>query len=131
MSERRGAVRVVKTKEFARFARRERIADDRLCEAVERAERGLVDADFGGGLIKQRVARPGQGRSGGYRTIHRLAIRQRCIFVHGFAKSAKAGLTRDELEVYRKLASLLLSYAVEAIEKAVAGKELVEVACDA
>jgi hypothetical protein len=124
-------VRVFKTKEFARFARRERIPDDRLCEAVERAERGLVDADLGGGVIKQRVARPGQGRSGGYRTIIAWRISQRCIFVHGFAKSAKADLTTDELEVYRKLASLLLIYDGEAIEKAVAGKELVEVVCDA
>jgi len=39
--------------------------DDRLCEAVERAESGLIDANLGGGLIKQRVARLGQGRSGG------------------------------------------------------------------
>ena len=123
-------MRIFKTKEFARFARRERIADDRLCEAVERAERGLVGADLGGGLIKQRVARRGQGRSGGYRTIIAWRIRQRCIFVHGFAKSAKADLTTDELEVYRKLATLLLRYDDEAIEKAVAGKELVEVMCD-
>jgi hypothetical protein len=58
-------VRIFKTKLFARFARRERIADASLREAVERAGRGLVDADLGGGLIKQRVAREGQGRSGG------------------------------------------------------------------
>jgi hypothetical protein len=50
---------VFKTKEFERFARRERIT-------VHRAQRGLVDADLGGGLIKQRVPRAGQGRSGGY-----------------------------------------------------------------
>jgi hypothetical protein len=124
-------VRVFKTKELARFARRERIADDRLSEAVERAERGVVDADLGGGLIKQRVARPGQGRSGGYRTIIVWRIRQGCIFVHDFAKSGKADLTPDELEVYRKFAALLLRYDDEALEKAVAGKELVEVMCDA
>ena len=123
-------MRVFKTKEFARFARRERIADDQLCEAVKRAERGLIDADLGGGLIKQRVARPGQGRSGGYRTIIVWRIRQRCIFVHGFAKSGKADLTPDELEVYRKFAALLLGYDDKAVERALAGKELVEVMCD-
>lgn len=37
---------------FARFARREKGDDERLCEAADRAERGLVDADLGGGLIK-------------------------------------------------------------------------------
>jgi hypothetical protein len=60
-------MRIFKTKEFTRFARRERIADEALCDAIERAESGLIDADLGGNLIKQRVARPGQGRSGGHR----------------------------------------------------------------
>jgi hypothetical protein len=62
-------VRIFKTKWLARYARRERIADHNLSEAIERAERGLIDADLGGGIIKQRVARSGQGRSGGYRTL--------------------------------------------------------------
>lgn len=61
------SLRILKTKWFVRFVRRERISDSSLCEAVRRAQRGLVDADLGGGVIKQRVARPGQGRSGGYR----------------------------------------------------------------
>lgn len=45
------------------------MADSALIEAILRAERGLVDADLGGGVIKQRVASTGQGRSGGYRTL--------------------------------------------------------------
>jgi hypothetical protein len=57
-------VRIFKLKTLARFTRRERIGDVSLCEAIEHAERGLVDADLGGGLIKQRVARAGQGRAG-------------------------------------------------------------------
>jgi hypothetical protein len=62
-------MRVFKTRDFARFARKEGIDDARLCEAIERAERGLIDDDLGGGVIMQRVARPGKGRSGGYRTL--------------------------------------------------------------
>jgi hypothetical protein len=62
-------VRVFKTKAFARFARAQRMSDGSLGEAIRRAERGLIDADLGGGVIKQRVARPGQGRSGGYRVL--------------------------------------------------------------
>ena len=50
-------MRVFKTKWFVRFARREEISDKALREAVERAEHGLIDADLGGGLIKQRVAK--------------------------------------------------------------------------
>jgi len=62
-------MRVFMTKPFVRFASRERIADEELCEAVRRAERGLIDADLGGGVIKQRLARAGQGKSGGFRSI--------------------------------------------------------------
>jgi hypothetical protein len=62
-------VRVFKTREFARFARREAIRDAPLLEAAGRAERGLIDADLGAGLIKQRVARQGRGRRSGYRTL--------------------------------------------------------------
>src|SRR5258708_29658364 len=59
-------MRAYKVKGFVRFQRRERIADAALVEAILAAERGLVDADLGGGLIKQRIARPGQGKSGGF-----------------------------------------------------------------
>jgi hypothetical protein len=60
------SVRIFKTKVFVRFARGQRITDRDLREAVDRARRGLIDADLGGGVIKQRVARAGQGRSGGF-----------------------------------------------------------------
>lgn len=92
------------SKEFARLARRSRIADDQLWEAVSRAEDGKVDADLGGGLIKQRVARPGKGRSGGFRTVIAYRKGDRAIFLHLFAKAAKGNLSAVELEVYKELA---------------------------
>ena len=85
-------MRVFKAKGFARFARRERVSDVVLCDAVRRAERGLLDADLGGGIIKQRVARPGQGRSGGYRVLIAYRAKTRSAFLFGFAKSAHAGM---------------------------------------
>jgi hypothetical protein len=54
-------MRVFKTKVFARFARRQGLDDESLCEAVNRAVRGLIDADLGGGLIKQRIRAEGEG----------------------------------------------------------------------
>lgn len=123
-------MRVFKTKEFARFARRESIRDNALCEAVERAEGGLIDADLGGNVIKQRVARPGQGRRGGFRTIMVWLAGERCFFVHGFAKNRKADLAPDELEEYRDFAALLLGFDQEALDRAVDESELVEVKCD-
>ena len=69
MEPRRGSPRIFKTRWFERFARKEKIRNAVLLDAVARAEKGQLDADLGGGVIKQRVARPGQGKSGGYRTI--------------------------------------------------------------
>ena len=73
-------MRILKMRAFAKFARQERIADGSLREAIERAERGLIDTDLGGGLIKQRVARQGQGRSGGYRMIVASRAKDRAVF---------------------------------------------------
>jgi hypothetical protein len=99
------ALRVFKTKSFVRFARRERIADRALCEAVRRAERGSVDADLGGGVIKQRVARPGQGRSGGFRVLIAYRAKARSVFLFGFAKSERDNIDDDELETMRDVAN--------------------------
>ena len=45
MEAKRPRVRVFKSKRFAKFARKERISDVRLCEAVENAVQGQIDAD--------------------------------------------------------------------------------------
>lgn len=95
------------SKEFARLARRNGLEDDDLREAIERAERGLVDADLGGRLIKQRVARRGKGRSGGYRTIICYRRTTRAVFVHIFEKSRQANLSKAELETYQEIARML------------------------
>jgi hypothetical protein len=115
-------VRVFKTKEFARFARRVRVSDEALMGAAKRAERGLIYADLGGGLIKQQV-----GARGAYRTI--IAWRkggERCFFVLGFAKSDKENLTSKELETFQKLAAILQGYGDKALLRALVAKELVE-----
>nr|WP_246550648.1 type II toxin-antitoxin system RelE/ParE family toxin [Photorhabdus caribbeanensis] len=62
-------MKVFKNAWFERFARKQRIPDEVLLDAIERANRGQIDADLGGGVIKQRVARKGQGKSGGFRTV--------------------------------------------------------------
>ncbi len=69
-----------------------------LCEAIERAERGIVDADLGGGVIKQRVARPGQGRSGGYRTLIAFRSETRAVFLFGFAKNDLDSIGDSDLQ---------------------------------
>lgn len=117
---------IYKAKVFARFARGEDIGDDSLAEAIERAGRGLVDADLGGGLIKQRVARSGRGRRAGYRVIVAFRSADFAVFLFGFAKSAQANLDDRQLDVLRGLAAAWLSADAAMIEKAVRLGELVE-----
>lgn len=105
------------TKEFARLARKNRVTDKDLRTAVRRAENGSVDAQIGRFLIKQRVARAGEGRSGGLRTIICVKVGERAVFLHLFEKSRTANLTPIEEEVYREFAGLLAGLAREAFEK--------------
>ncbi|WP_346772649.1 type II toxin-antitoxin system RelE/ParE family toxin [Methylosinus trichosporium] len=113
-----------------RFARGERIDDESLSEAITRAARGLVDADLGGGLIKQRVARRGRGRSGGYRMIIAYQEKERAVFLYGFAKNERENIEPDELEDLRLVARGWLEATAERIEAAIADGALQEVQHD-
>lgn len=82
---------------MTRYSRHERIADEDFLEAIHRADRGLIDANLGGGLIKQRIARKGRGRSGGYRTIVAYRMGNRAVFLYAFAKNEQENIGPDEL----------------------------------
>ena len=79
--------RILLIPDFARFVKRERISEATLVDAIERVERGLIDADLGGDLLKLRLPRPGQGRSGGYRTVVACRVGETAYFILGFAKA--------------------------------------------
>lgn len=123
-------VRVYKVKVFGRFQRRERIADKSLAKAVRDAESGLVEADLGGGLIKQRIARPGQGKSGGYRSVIVYRRGDLAVFLLGFAKNERANIDDDELEDLRGQARAFLGLSADQIKAAIAADELMEVSYD-
>jgi hypothetical protein len=96
-----------KTKTFAKFTRQNGISDDGLVDAVERAVRGLIDADLGGQIIKQRVARPGQGKRGSFRMI--IGIRSdRAIFPFAFAKNERENIDKAELMTLREIVASFL-----------------------
>lgn len=113
-------MRLFKTKSFIRFARCERISDASLREAVQRAERGSVDAELGGGVIKQRVARPGQGRSGGYRVLPAYRVNTLSVFLYGFAKNERDNIDGDELATLRDIARGWFQANTTALARAVA-----------
>jgi hypothetical protein len=123
-------VRLFKLKAFARFQRREGIADTALSKAIGGVEKGIIDADLGGGLIKQRVARPGQGKRGGFRTIIAYRRGNRAIFLFGFAKSERENLNHDELAQWQRIGRAYLGLDDEGLEAAIAADELMEVSYD-
>jgi len=110
-------MRVLKSRWFARWARREGLTDTTLRFAVEEMRRGLVDAVLGGGLVKKRVARPGGGKSGGYRTLLAADFRDRWIFLYGFAKSERENIDDDDLRDLRRLARAYLSMSEAATRR--------------
>ena len=97
-------------------------------EAIERAAAGLVDADLGGHLIKQRVARPGRGRSGGYRTLIAFRTRDVSVFLYGFAKRERENIDPDELLTLREIGSAWLGADAARIVQALNDEALYEVA---
>ena len=119
-------MRIFKNTWFARFADKEGIGDAELREAVDRLEAGQADADLGGGVYKVRVARPGEGKSGGYRVIVFFRSEERTFYVYGFAKSARANISGKELKAYKESAKEHLTMTTEQFEQKIMRGQLLE-----
>lgn len=124
-------MKVFKNAWFGRFARKEKISADALWDAVERAENGQIDADLGGGVIKQRIARPGEGKSKGYRSIVIFRKGELSFFVYGFSKSELGNTREDEEEQFKKMARHVLSLTEAQLNELVANGQFEEVAKNA
>lgn len=123
-------MRVFKNAWFGRFARKENISAQVLWEAVDRAEKGLVDADLGGGVIKQRISRPGESKSKGYRSIMLYRKADKAFFVYGFPKSDLGNIRDDELEQFKKAAKSILALSDGQIRQLIENGQFEEVKND-
>ncbi len=121
---------VYKNRWFHRWARKEGLEDSSLCAAVREMVAGLYDADLGGGLVKKRIARPGKGKSGGFRTLIATNKGDRWIFIYGFPKNERSNIDKDEEKQLKTLAENLLSLEPKGIELLKDEDELIEVNCD-
>ncbi|GHV38084.1 addiction module toxin RelE [Spirochaetia bacterium] len=121
-------MRVFKSKWFNRFARREGIEDDKLKAIVnEVLEADLADADYGGGVYKVRVARPGEGKSGGYRVIVFFRVEDKTLFHYGYPKSIRDNVSEKELKTFKELSKLFLAISEQQLNEAVKSGRLTEI----
>ena len=89
--------RVFKTRVFERWMQKIDLSDDLLLNAVDEMERGLIDADLGGGVFKKRIALPNRGKSGSVRTLIATNKNDRWFFVLGFEKNQRDNIGKIEL----------------------------------
>lgn len=125
-----GGICVFVVQAFGRFQRREKISGLMLCAALANAHNGLIDAALGGEVIKQRIARKGQGKSGGYRVLIAFRDGERAVFLYGFAKSERADVRPDQLAALKLYAQRWLGLDDAKVSTAVTDGELREVHCD-
>lgn len=123
-------MKIYKSKGFAKFSKKERITDSKLCEVVAEAEQGLISADYGDGLIKQRIARPNEGKSGGYRAIIAFRKGERTFFLYGYPKSELEDISDSDKNDFKALAIALLNATDDEIETLTEKGKYIEVKRD-
>jgi hypothetical protein len=120
-------MQVFTTKHFRRFAKDNDISEELLCEAVRELGIGLVHASLGGPVFKQRIARKGQGKSGGFRSIIFFKANERAFFVYGFAKNVQENVGRDDLTELKALAKEMFDYDDKTLRLSIESGELHEI----
>lgn len=90
---------------------------------------GMYEADLGGGLLKKRIARPGQGKVAAFARWS-LPIRETTGFSCTTSRRTSAATATKMIEdALKKLAVHLLSLTVQALSKTQRAGELMEVEC--
>jgi len=120
-------MRIFKNKWFAKFAKKEGISNEKLIHAVRDIDAGNIDVNYGSGVIKQRIGRLKEGKSGGYRTIIIFRKGDRAFFVYGFAKSDIENIDAADVRGFKKLAKILLSFAPKQLDELLENGEIEEI----
>lgn len=124
-------MRIFTTKLFRKFARDSHIPEAACCQAVREVNAGIVHARLGGNVFKQRIAREGQGKSGGFRTILCLKAGEKAFFVYKFAKNVQDNIERQDLAGLKMLAKELLNYDDQKLSLGLEDGELYEICREA
>ena len=117
------------SKDFTRLARRDGLTDIHICQAVREMNEGLIDADLGAGLFKKRIAKPGQGKRGGWRRLLAFQMGNKAFFLYLFPKNRRESIDAAELKALKRLSRYYLTLKSGEIRTASQCGELREVTC--
>ena len=119
-------MRIFKNTWFTRYAGKENISDDELREMVNQLEAEQAEANLGGNVYKVRIARSGEGKSGGYRVIVLFRSGERTFYVYGFAKSKRDNISEKELRYFKDKAKDYFSMTFAQLDEMVKDGQLIE-----
>lgn len=115
--------RTFKTARFAKDAKKSKIRDDELCQAIKQVQRGQAD-DLGGGVHKKRLND----------NLHRSIILAKggayWIYEYLFAKKDRDNIDDDELLAFRLLAKSYAGLTEHQLALLLANRDFVEICHD-
>ena len=117
----------LKTKWFSKWANKNKISDEKLLEGINNIESGYSSSNLGSNIYKVRIARSGEGKSGGFRTILVYNKNNRAIFLYGFSKNEQSNITKSELYYFKKIGNDLLKISEDELLHSIKSKALQEV----
>lgn len=120
-------MKIIKTKHFDKWAIKNQVSDESLNIAAKEIAIEIYEANYGGGVIKKRVANKGRGKSGSTRTIVAFKKGKHCFFIFGFEKNAKSNISSNEEKAFKIVARSLLAYSDVEINKLIEEGALVGV----
>ena len=109
----------LKTKWFSKWAKKQKISDDKLLSAIEDMQHNLSSVNLGGGLFKVRISSQSTGKSSGFRTIIVYRKDYRAVVVYGFKKNGQDNLTTDELKSFKILSKDILILTSKELDVAI------------
>jgi hypothetical protein len=118
---------IYKYKIFHQWAKSEKISDATLSKVAKEVADGHYEASLGKGLYKKRIAKPGRGKSAGYRTLLAFKKDHNTFFIYGFSKNEKSSINDRETDTYKKLSAIYLELTDKQLLLLVQSGELIEV----
>lgn len=120
-------MKILKTKKFNKWAKKQKISDEQLHHSAIEIKNGHYEASYGSGIIKKRVANKNRGKSGSTRTIVVFKQGHHCFYLLGFDKGERSNISESEEKALKVFAKELLKFTDKEINHLINSKKLIEV----